>query len=266
MNVLSLFDGISVGQLALNTANKPITNYFASEIDINAIKITNINFANTKQLGDIKNIQASNLPKIDLLIGGSPCQGFSKAGKREGLNDNRSFLFFEYVRLLNTLQPKYFFLENVKLNKENEKIFNDNLKVQGITINSALVSKQNRVRTYWTNIPLQKIIDKELYYNKYLYQLPHGYVKSSVKLYKKYPTLVAQSPSSKYRLIEDESKVNESEFDIRYKYSRCLTAEECEELQTLPIGYTSGVAKTNRYKIIGNSWTHNVILEFFKNL
>jgi DNA-cytosine methyltransferase len=152
MNILSLFDGMSCGQIALNRANIKYNNYFASEIDKHAIKVTQHNFPKTIQVGDVTQIKASDLPKIDLLIGGSPCQGFSFAGKQLAFDDPRSKLFFEFVRLKNELQPKYFLLENVKMKKEFELIITDYMGVSPIVINSALVSAQNRVRLYWTNI------------------------------------------------------------------------------------------------------------------
>lgn len=153
MNVLSLFDGISCGQLALNKANVPYAQYFASEIDTNAIKVTQRTYPNTIQLGSVLNVHASDLPQIDLLIGGSPCQGFSFSGKQLNFNDPRSALFFEYVRILNECKPKYFLLENVVMKKEYEQVITDYLNVKPIMINSALVSAQTRKRLYWTNIP-----------------------------------------------------------------------------------------------------------------
>ena len=118
MNVLSLFDGMSCGQIALNKAGIKIDKYFASEIDQHAIKVTQANFPNTIQLGDVQNVTADKVGKIDILIGGSPCQGFSFAGKGLNFEDSRSKLFFEYVRLLKELKPKYFLLENVRMKKE----------------------------------------------------------------------------------------------------------------------------------------------------
>ena len=118
MNVLSLFDGMSCGQIALNKLGIKYDNYFASEIDKYAIQVTQKNYPNTKQLGNVLDINYGNLPKIDLLIGGSPCQGFSLAGKQLNFNDDRSKLFFEFVKAKDTLKPKYFFLENVNMRQE----------------------------------------------------------------------------------------------------------------------------------------------------
>jgi len=156
MNVLSLFDGISCGQIALNRAGIQYKNYYASEINKYAISVTQKNYPNTIQLGDIKNIKVGCLPKIDLLIGGSPCQGFSFAGKRLNFQDSRSALFFEYIRILNEfkeINPDIkFLLENVKMKKEYQDVITKYLGVEPIEINSSLVSAQNRKRLYWTNI------------------------------------------------------------------------------------------------------------------
>ena len=153
MNVLSLFDGMSCGQIALNKAGIKYDNYFASEIDKHAIKVTMVNYPNTIQIGDVTQVKGADLPKIDLLIGGSPCQGFSFAGKQLNFNDPRSKLFFEFVRLLKECSPEYFLLENVKMKKEYQDIISEHLGVEPITINSNLLSAQNRTRYYWTNIP-----------------------------------------------------------------------------------------------------------------
>ena len=150
--VLSLFDGMSCGQLALQKLGIKVKQYYACEIDKHAIAVTQHNFTNTIQLGDVTKVFAKALPKIDLLIGGSPCQGFSFAGKQLAFHDPRSKLFFEFVRLKNECKPTYFMLENVKMKKEFELVISQYLGVAPIEINSALLSAQNRVRLYWTNI------------------------------------------------------------------------------------------------------------------
>ncbi len=175
MNVLSLFDGMSCGQQALERAGFKVTNYFASEIDKHAIKVTMANYPNTIQLGSVVDVDGYSLPKIDLLIGGSPCQSFSFAGKRKGMAtkcdteiltlehylqlksegfefEGQSYLFWEYMRLLNEVKPKYFLLENVEMGEKWERVLSKAIGVNGIHINSALVSAQNRKRIYWTNI------------------------------------------------------------------------------------------------------------------
>lgn len=163
INVLSLFDGMSCGQIALQRAGIEVSNYYAAEIDKYAIKVTQHNYPDTIQLGDVREVKGSDLPKIDLLIGGSPCQGLSFAGKQLNFEDPRSKLFFEYVRLLKECKPKYFLMENVRMKKESQDIISDHLGVQPIRINSNLISAQNRDRWYWTNIPnVQQPSDKGL--------------------------------------------------------------------------------------------------------
>ena len=152
-NVLSLFDGISCGQIALNRAGIKYDKYFASEIDKNSILVTQDNFPDTIQIGDVTKIDSGLLPKIDLLMGGSPCQGFSFAGKQLNFEDPRSKLFFEYVRLKNELSPEYFLLENVRMKKSSQDIISKYMGCEPVEINSNLVSAQNRRRLYWTNIP-----------------------------------------------------------------------------------------------------------------
>lgn len=152
INVLSLFDGMSCGQIALDKLGIQVDNYFASEIDKYAMQVAKHNYPNTKHIGDVTKVKGAELPNIDLLIGGSPCQGFSFAGKQLNFDDPRSKLFFEFVRLLKECKPKYFLLENVKMKKEYQNIITEYLGVEPIIINSNLVSAQNRTRYYWTNI------------------------------------------------------------------------------------------------------------------
>lgn len=175
MNVLSLFDGMSCGQQALERAGIKVDNYFASEIDKYSIKVTMANYPDTIQLGSVVDVDGYKLPKIDLLIGGSPCQSFSFAGKRKGMAtkceteiltlehylqlkkdgfefEGQSYLFWEFMRLLNEVKPKYFLLENVEMGAKWERVLSKAIGVNGIHINSALVSAQNRKRIYWTNI------------------------------------------------------------------------------------------------------------------
>ena len=152
LTVLSLFDGISCGQIALARAGISVKQYFASEIDKHAIKVTQSRHPDTIQLGDILELDVSKLPEIDLLIGGSPCQSFSVAGDGTGF-DGKSKLFWEFVRILKELKPKYFLLENVKMKSSWRDIITETVGVEPIEINSALVSGQHRRRYYWTNIP-----------------------------------------------------------------------------------------------------------------
>ena len=166
VNVLSLFDGMSGTQMALYNSGIAVDKYYASEIDKYAIKITQKNFPDTIQLGDVKDIKGKDLPEIDLVVAGSPCQGFSFAGKQLAFDDPRSALFFEFIRILREVKPKYFLLENVRMKKEFQDVISEQISsvypeytsgglfsIEPILINSALVSAQNRQRLYWTNIP-----------------------------------------------------------------------------------------------------------------
>jgi len=178
MTVLSLFDGMSCGRIALEKAGIPVDTYISSEVDKYAIQVADKNYTQDSyfRMGDVCGVKAEYLPPIDLLIGGSPCQSFSFAGKRKGMStkcdleilslehylqlresgfefQGQSYLFWEYMRILKETKPRYFLLENVVMSKKWEKILTDAIGVEPIMINSALVSAQNRKRLYWTNIP-----------------------------------------------------------------------------------------------------------------
>jgi len=302
MNVLSLFDGISCGQIALNRLGVKYENYFASEIDKYAMQVTMVNYPNTKQLGDVKNVTADKLPKIDLLIGGSPCQGFSLAGSGLNFEDERSKLFFEYVRLKNELQPKYFLLENVKMKQEWQDIISDLLGVKPILINSSLVSAQNRERLYWTNLPIDGLpTDKGI--------LLKDIIEDGQVLKDKSQTILATLYKENAKSMIKRNKQgllilkniypkkgqNENVYSIFGKCKtlsagvgikgngigssnspkietinadgwRKLSPLECERLQTVPDGYTKAVSDTQRYKALGNGWTIDIITHLFKNL
>ena len=164
MNVLSLFDGISCGLVALKRNQIPIAKYYACEIDKNAIKVSKINHPEIIHLGNV--CELKTIPEIDLLIGGSPCTDLSIANKnREGLKGNQSKLFWEYVRILKESNPKYFILENVNsMTKENKKIITDTLGVEPVMIDASLVSAQTRKRLFWTNLPVLGLpIDRKIY-------------------------------------------------------------------------------------------------------
>ena len=302
INVLSLFDGISCGQIALERAGIEVENYFASEIDKYAMQITMANYPNTKQLGDVKNVTATQLPKIDLLIGGSPCQGFSFAGAGLNFEDERSKLFFEFVRLKNELKPKYFLLENVKMKQVFQDIISEQLGVKPIMINSNLVSAQNRERLYWTNIPvvgqptdkgilLKDIIedgeclkDKSQTILATLYKenaksmtkrnkqglliLKNIYPKKGqngnvYSIYGKCKTLSAGVGIKGNGIGSSNAPKIES---INADGWRKLSPLECERLQTVPDGYTKYVSDTQRYKALGNGWTVDVISFIFSFL
>jgi len=254
MNVLSVFDGISCGQLALKKVGMNYDKYYSSEINSLAIKITQNHFPNTIQLGDLENWQSWNLPKIDLIMAGIPCQGFSIAGKRKGFKDQRSGLAFIFFDLFKKMNLKYFILENVPMKKDIQNKISEKIGVKPIQINSGCFTAQNRVRLYWINIdvPLIPMNGKKVF-NKYLYQLPHGFVKGGIRFYEKYPTLAAQSPGFKYKMITNSGM-------------KTISPEYCEELQSIPIGYTDIVPKTHRYNLIGNGFTVDVIAHILKGI
>jgi DNA (cytosine-5)-methyltransferase 3A len=160
INVLSLFDGISCGQVALERAGMDVNKYFASEIDKHAIKVAQSNYPNTIQIGDVTKVKGTDLPNIDLLMGGSPCQGFSFSGKQLNFDDPRSKLFFEFVRLIEEVKPKYWLLENVVMKQEYQDVISQHLGVEPVKYNSSLTSAQNRVRLYWANFDITDPTDQ----------------------------------------------------------------------------------------------------------
>ena len=287
MNVLSLFDGISCGQLALKRAGIEVNNYYASEIDKYALKITMKNFPNTIQLGDVRDIDCSLLPTIDLLIGGSPCQdlsGYKTDG--QGLNGSKSALFYHYVRILKEVKPKYFLLENVASMKDEWRdIISKELGVEPIMINSSLVCGAERERYYWTNISIiEEIEDKNILLRdivlpskdvpeKYWYNKEFVYNGDDKKVQ---CTLIMKGHDQIKRVFNLNGKCNTLMCDGDggnlqkkvYQDGRCrkLTPLEYERLQTLPDGYTECVSDSRRYSVIGNGWTVDVIAHIFKGL
>ena len=360
MNVLSLFDGMSCGQLALQRAGFEVDIYMACEIDKYTMQITRKNFPNTIQMGDVCDLRGENLPPIDLMLFGSPCQGFSFAGKQLNFKDPRSALFFQAVRLIRETKPKYFLMENVRMKQEYQDVISEHLGVKPIMINSALVSAQNRVRLYWTNIPgIEQPEDKGLLLKDILQDLPFeeppqyllnkfgkktrgelvktpneksrclnatmykGQISTFVKrpcelkefnndsikrVYAdsgKSPTLTTMGgghrepkvlivkeatkkgyteiedgdcfdntfPTSKTRRgrnMKDKSNcLTAANYDyMRYEHPtyRKLTPLECERLQTVDDYYTDGVSNTQRYKMLGNGWTVDVICHIFEGI
>jgi len=384
INVLSLFDGMSCGQIALDRLGVKVNKYYASEIDKYAMTIAKKNYPNIEHIGDVTQVDGTKLDKIDLMIGGSPCQGFSFAGKQLNFSDPRSALYFEFVRLLKETKPKYFLLENVRMKKEFQAIITKDLGVEPIMINSSLLSAQNRVRLYWTNIPnvtqpndlgivLKDIIEDGVtdrtkshcldanyfkggnlksYFEKHRRQLifskdglchvgdadlkgndsikrvyhpdgksptlttmqgghrePKVLVKSiqvgtvnkggqGDRIYSpegKGISLTAQSGGTagngnmlivggafRGRYQEDGSIKQELEIRSDEKTNtvttvqkdnvvisnatyRKLTCLECERLMTVPDNYTEGVSNTQRYKMLGNGWSVDVIKHIFSN-
>jgi len=276
MNVLSLFDGISCGQIALNRANIPYDNYYASEIKPHAIKCTLDNYPNTIQLGDILNLKGSDLPKIDLFIGGSPCKGISRLNKnQEGLEHSESRLFWEYIRLLDEVKPKYYLLENTHGNKEATNTITETLGINPISINSKLVSAQNRPRYYWTNIPdIKQPLDKGITTNDIFdysgvladeCRVKWLNSESGKKSIKNGYTKVNPYPKSGCLTALGHKKWNENYLhrDGVYRY---LSQTEIEKLQTLPIGYTKILSYDEAYDCIGDGWTVDVIAHILKNI
>lgn len=311
LNVLSLFDGISCGQVALKRENLPIENYYASEIDRYAMQVTQKNFPSTIQVGDVAKVTYSNgtlyteageyyIGDVDLLIGGSPCQSFTFAGKREGMvtDENieittldqylklksegfafkgQSYLFWEYVRLLNEIRPTYFLLENVKMQKFWQDVITKTLRVEPLRFNSKLLSAQRRDRLYWTNINdgeielpddlglLLKDIVREEDNDKYHLSKIHH--QAFLKSYKWTPNYLDEKSkpllASYYKQPPHCPYIPCEQSESGY---RMLSPVECERLQTLPDNYTEGISKTQRYKCIGNGWTVDVIAYILRYL
>lgn len=293
MNVLSLFDGMSCGQIALERAGIIVDNYYASEIDKYSIRVTMANYPDTIQLGSVVSVSASSLPNIDLLIGGSPCQGFSFAGKQLNFEDERSKLFFEYLRLLKEIKPKYFLLENVKMKQEHELVINKCLNIRPIKLNSSLVSAQNRNRLYWTNIPVNTIPkDKKIFlkdiidngfvdrHKSYCLQSTYSHNGTNLKRYQEKGMHqvvygAAQRGREKGQVIElngtqKSNSLTTVNKDTLIMYNndniRKLTPIECERLQTVPDNYTNHVSDTQRYKMLGNGWTVDIIAHILKHI
>ena len=312
MNILSLFDGMSCGRIAAKRAGFDVENYYASELDKYAITVTQANWPNTIQLGDVTKWREWDIDwaSIDLLIGGSPCQGFSFAGKQLAFDDPRSALFFEYLNILNHIKivnPEVkFMLENVKMKQEYLDVISNLVGVQPVFINSALVSAQNRQRYYWANwdfgqpedkgFILSDVLEKEsdnfVFMSEKFVNRQQGrkclrddftgkavnlsameYVKNGRQgdyvlsmtprgnnpggdraLDGKTPSMTSNSWQDNFHLTND------------HKSYRKLTPVECERLQTVPDNYTNHVSNTQRYKMLGNGWTVDVIAQVFKSI
>jgi len=302
INVLSLFDGMSCGQIALERCGIKVNKYFASEIDKYAMQVTQANYPNTIQVGSVEFVTKEMLNnKIDLLIGGAPCQGFSFAGKQLNFEDPRSKLFFEFVRLLKEVKPTYWMLENVKMKKEYQDVISQYLGVEPIEINSSLVSAQNRVRLYWANFDIQQPKDKNIGLSDIL---------EDTEMIS--PSAIRGRRLNKAtilgRRLDDRGKRQDYNKDIpitqclevratNRNKSNCLTTvakdnvlttmdigrhpnafkdklpfryytpiEYCR-LQTVPENYFDGVASENQMrKMIGNGWTVDVIVDIFNQM
>jgi DNA (cytosine-5)-methyltransferase 3A len=304
LNVVSLFDGMSCGQIALNKLGIKKYKYFASEIDKAAIKVAQDNYPNTIQLGDVTKIDFFNFNnKVDLLIAGSPCQDFSLAGKQMGMVtknninvttldqylelknigfefDGESYLFWEFVNAKNIINPKYWLLENVAMSEYNENIINNALNVKAIKINSSLVSCQNRPRMYWTNIPnIELPEDKKIYFNSIFQKTLTDDELKDVKIIGKglnkfnqikYTTNlfdVSSLPKKLPALLKSQAKkaTNSIAFKDCDNY-RYLTRTEAEISQTVPIGYTKAATYNESVGMLGNGWTVDVIVHIFSHI
>lgn len=313
LNILSLFDGMSCGMIAAERAGIKVGKYYASEIDKYPIKVSKANYPNIIQLGDILNWRdwPINWPTIDLLIGGSPCQGFSFAGAGLAFDDPRSKLFFVYVDILNHIRKHNpnvkFLLENVKMKKMFRDIISAYIGVEPVFINSADFSAQNRRRYYWMNWNIDNITPSNVLLSDILetgtidskYYLSDDQIKTCIQKYKSkvYPSgnrmgnmqfpdeilrkaktvCSVQIPGRETHLIKVSacstgvvhSGGNHSDMDLFLSNKgdlRRLTPIECERLQTLPDNYTNTVSDSQRYKILGNGWTGDVIAHIFKSL
>jgi site-specific DNA-cytosine methylase len=282
MKVLSLFDGMSCGRIALDRAGIKVTSYHASELDKYAIKVTQANWPETVQLGDVTKWREWDIDwvGIDLLIGGSPCQGFSFAGKQLAFDDPRSALFFVYVDILKhirTLNPDVkFMLENVRMKKEYLDVISGILEVEPVFINSNLVSAQNRQRFYWANWTIEQPEDKRItWVDIKENNAPdcHYYTEMGLDWIKRH----SERTGKKLRIWGDLEKCQMLEASMFKNYSgqrffavedvngkRYISLLECERAQTVPDNYTNHVSNTQRYKMLGNGWTVDVIAHIFK--
>lgn len=334
INVLSLFDGISCGAVALERAGFEIKNYYAYEIERNAIKISEKNYPDIQHLGDVTKEDFTKYKgKIDILIGGSPCQNLCSAGDRTGLEGIESRLFYDYVRALYEAEPKWFLLENnATMTKENQDIITEIMGVEPVYINSNLLSAQDRKRLYWTNIkgveppkdkgillkdivhehtdapkdpeltkrlesykvPIDKslrIIEKEVQKGKIGYFRTDSQAHRVYSIHGKAVTLLGEAGGGAAKMGQylfgcitpdrEKKRQNWQRFNTGDKfytltaqdqhgilidgYIRKLTPTECERLQTLPDGYTKAtfegkqISDTQRYKMLGNGWTTDII-------
>ena len=326
MNVLSLFDGMSCGRIALDRLGVKVDNYFASEIDKHAIKVSKANWDDITHIGDVTKVTYSggvlytevgefNVGKIDLVLAGSPCQGFSMAGKQLAFDDNRSALYFVFERVLgevlNYNPNAKFLLENVKMKEQHKNVITNRLGVQPVGINSKLLSAQNRYRLYWTNIgEIMQPADKGIILSDiledsvddkykirggrlewlkkfgevkerngyvafnptkakcltvraepswnctYIVQWPHGGNAGGFRATDgKTPTLTTSSWEHNNYLVHGNGG-----------FVRKLTPVECERLQTVTDNYTSTVSDSQRYKMLGNGWTVDVIVHILKGM
>lgn len=280
MNVLSLFDGMSCGQIALNKAGIKYEQYFACEIKPHAIKVTQHNFPNTIQLGSVLDVKASDLPKIDLLIGGSPCQDFSRANSvRDGLKGMKSMLFYEYVRLLEETKPTYYLLENVIMDDLGYNTITEILGTEPVRLCGSKVSGALRDRLFWTNIgpeyrdlfgnrkcAIPQPIDKKIMLNDVL---EYGY--SDKKKHTCLNTSCGRDANQRYMLHRYATTgmttiiYTDETMDVS-KGVRYCTQKELERLHNIPEGYTRSLNKAQAGNLIGDGWTVGIVEHIFSYL
>lgn len=294
-NVLSYYDGISCGQVALERANIEVGNYFAYEIDKHAIKVTQKNYPNTKQMGSVLDVDFKTLPKIDLLIGGSPCQGFSFAGKQLNFEDPRSKLFFEFVKALKELKPKYWLLENVVMKQEYQDVISEHLGVEPKKLNSTKTSAQNRVRLYWANFEITEPKDQEINLEDILEHT--GFIapaairgrrlnKSTIldrgkrKVYDKTIPItqcleVRATNTNKSNCLTTVAKDtvltsmpigrHPDAFNKKLPYRNYTQVERCR-LMNLPDDYCNEISLNQTVKATGNGWDVGMITHIFEDM
>lgn len=313
LNILSLFDWMSCGMIALERVWIPVNKYYASEIDKYSILISKKNYPDIIHLWDVNNWRDWDLSDIDLIIWGSPCQWFSLAGKQLAFDDPRSKLFFTMVDIINHYKPKYFLLENVKMKKEHQEVITQYMWVQPIEINSSLVSAQNRKRLYWTNIPwIEQPQEKWILLKDILegnvdekYNISNKHTEAMINARSSWKLNIPDLNwkcwtiiSSYYKIPQDWPYIkqlnNPSHSNNRIYWIdgksptlntmqwwnrqpkiyipntvdniRKLTPLECERLQTLPDDYTEWVSNSQRYKMLWNWRTVDVIAHIFSYL
>lgn len=284
MNVLSLFDGISCGMVALERAGVSVERYVAYEIEPNAIKISKKNYPQIEHCGDVTKADFTQYKDFELLIGGSPCQSLSIVQSKTRQNlDGKSKLFFEFVRAKEEMQPKWFLFENVaSMNEESKHAISECLGCEPVYIDSADFSAQQRPRYYWTNIPinqqvveskavlkdiLEKKVDEKFYYNYPLLDVDISKQVCAImdfKIHDMHKRIF--NPDFKVHTLTACAGGNLQKKVYINGRARKLTPLEYERLQTLPDNYTEGVANTHRYNAIGNGWTVDVIAHIFKGL
>jgi DNA (cytosine-5)-methyltransferase 3A len=282
MNILSLFDGISCARVAFEKYKIPVTTYRASEIDEVAIKISKQNFPDIIRLGNVQNISKDMIDsKIDFLIGGSPCQNLSACNftSQNGLQGIKSSLFYEYVRLLELFNPKYFIFENVSsMKKEEKEKITDILQVEAVKLDAKFVSAQTRSRLFWTNIPVMSDPKDKGLILRDIQDLegPFTFTTDRIKA-KKIGTLAYEKAHKNTRSLDQKVKCltanghgisNTGATNVLLDNGnyRNLTPLECERCQGLPDGYTKGYSDRQRYKVIGNGFNVDIIGHILKSL